>query len=225
MCCESCWASGLFLSTQATAPASCNAIRLAGTRENGLYTIDPDGPGGLAPFEVWCDMRTAGGGWALVMNRQDDVPTTLTQRTLEPDQHATAIDDARFLAMKTGTTQILLVNGGRQIYSDGASSELIAEVSDLDQANCRPWSSVDSLLQTPLVWDEDSGCDGRGGDYSEILGHGNENDGGGRDVTSDTHAERHNYFGRHSSLSLYHAADGSGSGGSGEFENVALYLR
>jgi hypothetical protein len=30
---------------------------------DGVYTIDPDGPGGEAPFEVTCNMTTDGGGW------------------------------------------------------------------------------------------------------------------------------------------------------------------
>ncbi|MFN3203052.1 MAG: fibrinogen-like YCDxxxxGGGW domain-containing protein [Bradymonadia bacterium] len=30
---------------------------------DGLYTIDPDGPGGNAPFIVTCDMTTDNGGW------------------------------------------------------------------------------------------------------------------------------------------------------------------
>lgn len=40
---------------------SCKDYYDSGMRENGVYMIDPDGPGGVAPYEVTCDMTN--GGW------------------------------------------------------------------------------------------------------------------------------------------------------------------
>lgn len=49
----------------ATALATCLAIFNAdGAAGDGYYWIDPDGAGGLRPFQVYCDMT--GGGWTRV---------------------------------------------------------------------------------------------------------------------------------------------------------------
>ena len=45
-------------------PQSCLEILLTMPgATDGVYEIDPDGPGGLDPFDVECDMTTDGGGW------------------------------------------------------------------------------------------------------------------------------------------------------------------
>lgn len=45
-------------------PPSCKAILDGGlSMGDGIYTIDPDGNGVDAPFQVYCDMTIDGGGW------------------------------------------------------------------------------------------------------------------------------------------------------------------
>jgi len=42
---------------------------------SGIYQIDPDGTGGSAPFDVYCDMTTEDGGWTLIAYWRN-APTT-----------------------------------------------------------------------------------------------------------------------------------------------------
>lgn len=47
---------------------NCAELYKSGQRISGVYTIDPDGSGA---FDVFCDQKTAGGGWTVFQKRQD----------------------------------------------------------------------------------------------------------------------------------------------------------
>ncbi|GAA3613623.1 fibrinogen-like YCDxxxxGGGW domain-containing protein [Flavivirga amylovorans] len=48
--------------------ANCLEYYNAGSRTDGIYTIDPDGTGGNPSYDCYCDMTNDGGGWTLVFN-------------------------------------------------------------------------------------------------------------------------------------------------------------
>ncbi|MDO5970480.1 fibrinogen-like YCDxxxxGGGW domain-containing protein [Flavivirga aquimarina] len=50
----------------ATPLANCLEYLNTGSSTSGIYTIDPDGVGGSAPYDCYCDMTNDGGGWTLV---------------------------------------------------------------------------------------------------------------------------------------------------------------
>jgi hypothetical protein len=72
MCGRACPAGQACQSGACNVLGSCRELLMAvPTLPNGAYSIDPDGAGAGAPFQVYCDM--AGGGWTMILMAGTDM--------------------------------------------------------------------------------------------------------------------------------------------------------
>jgi hypothetical protein len=109
---------------------SCNDIKTAGASiGSGIYTVDPDDGGPLAPVQVRCDMDRDGGGWTLgvkawyqggVHGITGPVGTVVDGPTLKGNPYKLADDVIRAIIGPTENFDILAdQNGYNPSYSTG----------------------------------------------------------------------------------------------------------
>jgi len=145
------------------AGSSCSALLAAGQSSSGVYWIDPDGTGGLAPYEAYCEQTVQGGGWILaIANRRQTASTAAIDGVVTPSLTQSALNDARWQFLRGSTTQAMATFGSTQIVADMAS---------LRNSNCKPLAT--SLTAPMLAHNENSGCSGTGTDYSLWFGYRN----------------------------------------------------
>jgi len=160
-------------------PATCSHLKATNpSAADGIYLIDPDGPGGLDAFEVYCDMTKDGGGWTMVTNRIRESIELLTPNAVTPTTTGYAIWQNRFDALKPGATHFMVQMAGSQQHCGGSGAAamgcslpcLVVTISNLQSANCKAYTATTQIIEWKYVHDETSGCGGSGGDYSMFMG-------------------------------------------------------
>ncbi len=138
--------------------------------DDGVYTIDPDGlAGSIAPFQVYCDMTRAGGGWQLISVVQNGDPQVMVANNFCIDEststackgriHSEQIStDAEVLVLDEGSNDWLIYEGF-SATEDSALRYLSRELTLTASSDCNDSDNVcsDQTRDPDLTIKETSG--------------------------------------------------------------------
>lgn len=123
--------------------AGCLQVLQSGASTgSGVYTIDPDGSGPLAPFDAYCDMSTDGGGFTLVgqvINGYFTTTAAINAAALPGRSTHAKLADGVIRALALGGQREVMVHAGATIY--------ILRYSDAE------WGSFSSTGWTNVAYD------------------------------------------------------------------------
>ncbi len=134
--------------------------------KDGIYKIDVDGSSSLQPIDVYCNMSQEGGGWTLIAHHADGISRIKPVNLVNTSTYGVIKTPELWSAIsKNMTTGMMFVDEHGKISMLSAAS--------LNNGNCDSVSNHKDLsrpIQTVGgIWhNENSGCNGKGGDYSLV---------------------------------------------------------